>query len=67
VPSGLGYFAPQPLGTMYGLDRRELIQWPKSIASRSAMSGRFPEYSGVKLTAGGVRAARTVQGLPGNV
>jgi hypothetical protein len=56
-----------PLGTMYGLDHRELIQWPKAGGSHSTASGRFPEHSGVKLTAEGVRAARTIQGLTGNV
>ena len=60
-----------PISTMYGLEARKLIssEWRKadSRAQQTTSGGSFPRYSRVPLTADGVRAARTIQGLPGNV
>jgi len=60
-----------PISTMYGLEARELIssEWRMagSGVQQTTGGGSLPEYSRVPLTADGVRAARTIQGLPGNV
>lgn len=61
-----------PMSTMHGLEARGLIssEWrmaPFRRVQQTTSGGSFPEYSGVPLTADGVRAARTIQGLPGNV
>ncbi len=56
-----------PMGTMYGLERRELItsEWRKARTKVRCITGggSFPWFSGVPLTVTGLRAARSVQGL----
>lgn len=52
-----------PLGTMYGLDSRGLVDeiW-RHGGAQSTRSGRFPHYNRVKLTDAGVIAARLLRG-----
>jgi hypothetical protein len=56
-----------PMGTMYGLERRELItsEWRmgRSRPREVTGGGDFPRFFEVKLTASGLRAARSIQGL----
>jgi hypothetical protein len=51
-----------PLGTMYGLDSRGLIDdvWRRGGA-QSTRSGTFPHYNRVKLTPAGIQVARSAQ------
>jgi len=55
------------MSTMYGLKNRELISsdWRKASSKLRQVTrgGDFPRFFKVKLTASGLRAARTVQGL----
>jgi len=59
-----GEISNVPLGTAYGLHSRQLItrDWLKGTAQTTA-GGSFPVLHGLKLTAAGLRAARTIQGL----
>jgi hypothetical protein len=56
-----------PMSTMYGLEERKLVtaDWRKAMSHsfQTTAGGTFPSYSRVKLTAEGLRAARTIQGL----
>ena len=56
-----------PMSTMYGLEERKLVSsyWrmANSHSRQTTSGGTFPNYSLVKLTAAGLRAARTIQGL----
>ena len=56
-----------PMSTMYGLEARQLVSsnWRKagSHSRRTTAGGTFPKHSRVKLTAAGLRAARSIQGL----
>lgn len=55
-----------PMSTMYGLEQRKLVSsdWRKanSHSRQTTSGGTFPIFSFVKLTAAGLRAARTIQG-----
>jgi hypothetical protein len=59
------------MGTMYGLESRQLVspQWRRvgSPITQTTQGDTFPRYSRVKLTAAGLRAARTIQGLQPDV
>ena len=60
-----------PMSTMYALESRKLISgdWRRGsgYAVYNTSRGTFPVYKGVKLLPAGVRAARSVQGLSGNI
>lgn len=56
-----------PMGTMYALESRELIpsEWRMAVSRviQTSGGGSFPTYRRVRLTAAGIRAVRTIQGL----
>ena len=54
-----------PMSTMYGLEKLQLVSsdWRKTGGHGRTAGGTFPTHSQVKLTAAGLRAARSIQGL----
>lgn len=64
-----GEISDVPMSTMYGLETRKLISadWRKGKASQTTGGRAFPSFNRVKLTAAGVRAARSIQGLSANI